>query len=75
MKKYNKDKLNAYAKELFELCLEKGITFDYHPYSSSIDIRTNSCQIGHTYICERMFNYNDGDTIPIWLLIRKVEGL
>jgi len=75
MKKYNKDKIKAYAKELFELCLEKGISFDYYPNSSSIDVRANSCRIGHTYICEEMFHFNDGDAVPIWLMIRKVKAL
>lgn len=66
MKEYNKEKLHEYAKEMFALCLEKGLKFEI--MSESFEIR-----IGNTLYFS---SFNEiPDTTPIWELIEKVKQL
>lgn len=72
MKKYDKEKLNEYAKELFALCLKKRICFEYNYRLEEIYIEC----FGFSYIDKTCFDIRDNNnTMPIWELIEKVKQL
>lgn len=80
MKEYNKEKLHEYAKELFALCLKKGLDFEYSEKSLSIEVwkwgnNLGVQMIGQTYISKHLFNSKIGSNILIWELIEKVKQL
>lgn len=68
MKEYNKEKLHEYAKELFALCLDKGIRFEKSGFV--IIVGSYDCNISKKY-----FNYGFKSSMPIWELIEKVKQL
>lgn len=78
MKTYNKKKLHKYAKELFALCLDKGMIFEYYSGDKEFVI-----YIEHrTYVSfhdEAGFiaDLNTGfkTYLPIWELIEKVKNI
>lgn len=77
MKEYNKEKLNKYAKELFALCLKKGITMLHN--TDEIDVYFNG--IYHTsYLDRQLYSFikeknEEEECLPIWELIEKVKAL
>lgn len=78
MKEYDKEKLNEYVKELFELCLEKGIIME--DYSSTHEIRVHFGKVCiRTFLHKYNFSCNSVDKknliLPIWELIEKVKAL
>lgn len=79
MKEYDKEKLNEYAKELFALCLEKGLRIEYNPQVEQITIyicfKDDIEYIGYSYIKETSFKFSSGHLMPIWELIEKVKQL
>lgn len=74
MKTYKKEKLHECARELFALCLEKGIQFEIDNECESILIDWGRLQ---TNISEDTFKEKDHiiDLMPIWELIEKVKAL
>lgn len=76
MKGYDKEKLHEYAKELFALCLEKGLDFIYDKVLETINVDFYDIrEYNITHICEKLCDYNHGNTILIWELIEKVKQL
>lgn len=78
MKEYDKEKLHEYAKELFALCLEKGLYFEYNESKVGVMIgfKKDVEYIGNSYITETLFKLKDSDWfLPIWELIEKVKAL
>lgn len=82
MKTYDKQKLNEYAKELFALCLDRGIFFDYHHQSEAIyiyryiDSFFKEEEFSYKcYISKTLFRNNNLDTITVWELINIVKTL
>ena len=77
MKEYDKEKLNEYAKELFALCLDKGI--DLNTISNEeIHITTDKYYV--CYLTKELFDYRytyseEELHLPIWELIEKVKAL
>lgn len=74
METYNKEKLHEYAKELFALCLEKGVQFEYDSESNAIFVQW---QIFRCSLEEESFNIKSEENglIQIWELIEKVKQL
>lgn len=76
MKEYDKEKLNEYAKELFALCLEKGVKISVCAKNELV-VETE-CENGF-YVSNISFMYFDKTIdkhiIPIWELIEKVKQL
>lgn len=75
MKTYDKQKLNEYAKELFALCLEKGLEFNI---TLNTVIRVEY-DLGCYYISRLDKEYYNEKLnkhiMPIWELIEKVKAL
>jgi len=79
MKTYNKEKLNEYAKELFALCLDKGLKFnDFIKEAENATVYFDGYFI-NTYTNEYNYKCNSVDKgnliLPIWELIEKVKAL
>lgn len=72
---YNKEQLHEYAKELFALCLEKGIVIKLCN-SESIYVEdfgfTIISEKGYDFKCSSKYHVN---FMPIWELIEKVKAL
>ncbi len=75
MKTYNKQRLNEYAKELFALCLEKGIDFKYHESDETITLYCFKTIDTVAYLCSGLYNHKTNGVTPIWELIEKVKAL
>lgn len=79
MKEYNKEKLHEYAKELFALCLEKGLHITKNPQAENINVynisRKGLTEIGTCYISNDLFDLKDNYISTIWELIEKVKQL
>ena len=79
MKEYNKQQLHEYAKELFALCLEKGLRFEYNPAIQLVTVfavfEDDAEYVGYSYMEEYLFKHSIGHAMPIWELIGKVKQL
>lgn len=77
MKEYNKEKLHEYAKELFALCLDKGLIVRSDGEEHVISIYKRDYygfeNIGDSYLSESL--YKSEYAMPIWELIEKVKQL
>lgn len=79
MKEYNKEKLHEYAKELFALCVEKGIDFyDFIKEAEHLIVSFDGYFISsyinkYNYKCRSIDKGNL--VLPIWELIEKVKQL
>lgn len=81
MKEYNKEKLHEYAKELFALCLDKGIIYEYYSKDKQFVLYLNN-DLFKTYFSKQSYLarskkvFNEGlNVMPIWELIEKVKQL
>lgn len=87
MKEYDKEKLNEYAKELFALCLDKSLDFEFNIITEKIIIGYYSAfeyiRIGMCFVSKKRYsllqiqNKTKGNysVYPIWELIEKVKAL